>query len=85
MKKTLMKFVGVLFLGMHGIVISQSIDVVTPDKVEALAVRNNKRLVVFLENASDVKITQNIMVLDNNYSVELPANSLCAFAFDPIP
>lgn len=61
----------------------QSITTTTPDKVVALAVRNKKQLVLFLQNDTDVVAKQNIELTDKNYTVELPAKSLCAFVFEP--
>jgi len=61
----------------------QSIKTVTPRKVDALAVRNEKQLVVFLQNETDAVATQDIVLADVNYTVELPAKSLCAFVFEP--
>lgn len=61
----------------------QSIKTVTPSKMNALTVRNEKNLVVFLQNETDMLTIQKINILDNSYNVELPANSLCAFVFEP--
>ncbi|MDX2431696.1 MAG: hypothetical protein QNK35_12240 [Bacteroides sp.] len=61
----------------------QSIHTVTPDEVDALAIRNEKQLVVFLQNETDAIAKQNIAFTDQNYTVELPAKSLCAFVFKP--
>ena len=61
----------------------QSVRALTPDKVDALAVRNEKQLVVFLQNETNAVTTENIELADKNYAVELPANSLCAFVFEP--
>jgi len=61
----------------------QTISAVAPHKVNALAVRNEKQLVVFLQNDTDAVKTQNIILADESYSVDLPAESLCAFVFEP--
>lgn len=61
----------------------QSISTVTPENVPALAVRNEKQLVVFLQNDTDGIATQNIVLADRNYAVKSPAKSLCAFVFEP--
>ncbi|GAA3628342.1 glycoside hydrolase family 30 protein [Flavivirga jejuensis] len=61
----------------------QSIKTTTPDNVDALAVRNKKHVVVFLENDTEIIETQQIKLASKNYTVQLPANSLCAFVFEP--
>lgn len=61
----------------------QTIRTATPKKVNALTVRNEKQLVVFLENDTDAVTTQNIVLADDSYTVDLPAKSLCAFVFEP--
>ncbi|MGQ1948385.1 glycoside hydrolase family 30 protein [Geofilum sp. OHC36d9] len=62
----------------------QSITTETPEEVNALAVRNDHQLVVFLQNDADAVATQNITLADKNYTVELPAKSLCAFVFKAV-
>ena len=59
----------------------QSLVTAAPDKVNALAVRNEKQVVVFLQNDAQAAATQNINLADQNYAVELPAQSLCAVVF----
>ena len=59
----------------------KSIKTVAPDKVDALAVCNDKQLIVFLQNDADTIATQQLKIADKFYDVELPATSLCAFVF----
>lgn len=61
----------------------KSIKTVTPKKVDALTIKNEKQLIVFLQNDTDTVATKNIELSGQNYSVELPAKSLCAFVFEP--
>lgn len=60
----------------------QSLHTSRPDKVDALVVRNANRVVVFLQNTSAIVESQNIEIASQNYTVELPAHSLCAFVFE---
>lgn len=59
----------------------QSIKIETPVKSDALAVRNDNQLVVFLQNDTDAVAKRNITIADENYTLELPAQSLCAYVF----
>ncbi|MEI6892102.1 MAG: hypothetical protein V5783_08030 [Pontiella sp.] len=60
----------------------QSLQVTTPEGVHAVAVKNSKRLVVFLQNDTDQAMIRNVELSSGrNYSVELPARALCAVVF----
>ena len=59
----------------------QSIKVVTPNKKKAIAVKNDNRIVVFIENMEKNISIENIEIAGKNYTVELPTQSLCAFVF----
>lgn len=48
---------------------------------KALAVKNEKRIVVFLQNNGAKPVARNIDIDGETASVELPANSLCAIVF----
>jgi glucosylceramidase len=61
----------------------QSIKTTTSGNVVALAVRNEKHLVLFLQNDTDAIAKQNIKIIDKNFTVEIPAKSLSAFVFKP--
>lgn len=60
----------------------QSLLVKTPEGNKAIAVKNKNRIVVFLENKEFSNSIQNIELSGEKYTVELPAQSLCAFAFN---
>jgi glucosylceramidase len=51
---------------------------------KAIAVKNDSRLVVFLQNNEACAVAGNIDVAGSKVSVELPADSLCAFEFKAV-
>ncbi|WP_117882432.1 glycoside hydrolase family 30 protein [Aureibaculum luteum] len=59
----------------------QSVMVKTPENKKAIAVKNENRVVVFLENKETEVSIQSIDISGEKYTVELPAQSLCAFVF----
>jgi glucosylceramidase len=59
----------------------QLLKIQAPEKQTAIAVKNGKRLVVFLQNNGDKAVTQKIQMPGESVPVELPPNSLCAFEF----
>jgi glucosylceramidase len=48
---------------------------------KAIAVKNDQRLVVFLQNNEAGPVSRMVQIGGNAVSVELPSNSLCAFVF----
>jgi hypothetical protein len=48
---------------------------------QAIAVRNDERLVVMLDNPNEMPVPRQIDLGGRKYSVELPAQSVCAFVF----
>jgi glucosylceramidase len=50
-------------------------------KGAALAIRNNERLVVFLQNNEESAATRYLKIEGKTYSAEVPAQSLCALVF----
>jgi glucosylceramidase len=61
----------------------QSLSVSTPEGIHAIAVRNDDRLVVFLQNDAEEAVMQNIELSSGAaYTVELPAQALCAVVFN---
>lgn len=62
----------------------QSQKVETPENKKAIAVKNENRIVVFLENKETALSIQNIELAGEKYTVELPAKSLCAFVFKKV-
>ena len=59
----------------------QLLKVETSNEQPAIAVRNNERLVVFVQNNSEVPVINEIHIDDNSVSVEIPARQLRAFVF----
>ncbi len=59
----------------------QLLKVETPNKNPAIAVANDERLVLFLENNSNEPAATGIRIGDETRSVEIPAHRLCAFVF----
>jgi len=59
----------------------QSLKTKAPAGLDVLAVRNDKSLVIFLQNDSKNVSIKQLKVADKLYDVELPATSLCAFVF----
>jgi len=59
----------------------QSVKVDTPKDIIAIAVKNESRLVVFLQNATDSALKQNIDIDGQLSTVELPSNSVSAVVF----
>ncbi len=59
----------------------QLLQVRTPKRTKAIAVRNNRQLVVFLQNNTTTPVSQNIDISGREHTVKLPAQSLCAVTF----
>jgi glucosylceramidase len=53
----------------------------TEGNMPSIAVRNNDRLVVFLQNDDAEPVQRNIRIADKQMTVEIPAHQLCAFVF----
>jgi len=60
----------------------QCIKVNTPKDITAIAVRNPERLVVFLQNNANSLTNRSISINGAVYTVDLPANSLCAYILE---
>jgi glucosylceramidase len=59
----------------------QLLKVDADEKTNAVAVRNDNSVTVFLENQASAPSTQQIRLAGELYDVELPANSVCALKF----
>lgn len=59
----------------------QSLKVAVPDGTTAIAVRNEERLVVFLQNGADQPEQRTLAIGETTVTVDLPARQLCAFVF----
>lgn len=59
----------------------QTLNTFQTHKMDVIAVSNKEHLVVFLQNDTEEEIIQNIKVENQNFTVELPVKSLCAFLF----
>jgi len=57
------------------------LNTISPKHENVLAVSNDKQLIVFLQNDSDIIITKQLKIANKFYDINLPATSLCAFVF----
>jgi glucosylceramidase len=60
----------------------QLLKVETSDKTSAIAVRNNERLVVLIQNDAEMPVIRTLQIEGQAVSVEIPAQQLCAVVFN---